>query len=94
MPKYLTIHNESQADRALLESRWSEISKDPRADWQMTLFNIELGIRYCEWDAPNPQVLETIFQELGIKWSQILKVDVTAASEWRLWGQKTRQAQT
>jgi hypothetical protein len=85
MPKYLTMHNETNLERVLLESRWTEISKDPRADWQMTLFNLELGLRYCEWDAPDAQTLETIFHELGIKWSEILEVEVTSASQWRLW---------
>ncbi len=92
MPKYLTIHNETHLDRVLLESRWTEISKDPRADWQMSLFNLELGVRYCEWDAPHPLVLETIFRELGIKWSEILEVDVTSASQWRTVGAKIRPA--
>lgn len=91
MPKYLTVHNETNLERVLLESRWSEISKDPRADWQMTLFNLELGLRYCEWDAPAAQVLETIFRELGIKWSEILEVEVTSASQWRLWGLRSGQ---
>jgi hypothetical protein len=91
MPKYLTIHNETHLDRMLLESRWTEISKDPRADWQMSLFNLELGLRYCEWDAPHPLVLETIFRELGIKWSEILEVDVTSASQWRMWELKSGQ---
>ena len=91
MPKYLTIHNETHLDKMLLESRWTEISKDPRADWQMSLFNLELGLRYCEWDAPHPLVLEAIFRELGIKWSEILEVDVTSASQWRMWELKSGQ---
>ena len=91
MPKYLTIHNETNLDRVLLESRWTEISKDPRADWHITLFNLEKGVRYCEWDAPHAQVIETIFRELGIKWSEILEVEVTSASQWRLWEVKSGQ---
>jgi hypothetical protein len=91
VPKYLTIHNETQLDRVLLESRWTEISKDPRANWQMTLFNLELGVRYCEWDAPHPQVLKTIFGELGIKWSEILEIEVTSPLEWRIWELKSGQ---
>ena len=85
MPKYLTIHHETAVDRLLLESRWTEISMDPRADWEMTLFNLEQGRRWCEWSAPNPQVIEEIFRDLGIKWTEILEVEVTSASQQRLW---------
>jgi len=92
MPKYLTIHHESNVDRALLESRWTEISQDPRADWQMTLFNLQVGSRYCEWDAADPVILEEIFREHGIKWSEIIEVEETSASKWRLWEVKTRKS--
>ncbi len=85
MPKYLTTHHETTVDRVLLETRWSEISMDARADWEVTLFNLEQGRRWCEWDAPNPQVIIQIFQDLGIKWREILEVEVTTASRQRLW---------
>ncbi len=85
MPTYLTIHHETALDRVVLESRWTEIAKESRAVWQMTLYNTDQGKRFCEWVAPNPQVIEDTFRELGIKWSEIVEVHVTVASEWRLW---------
>jgi hypothetical protein len=85
MPKFLTLHEESNIDRISLESRWTEISRDPRADWQMTLFNLKLGKRFCEWDAANREILEQIFDELSIPWSEIIEVEVTSSSDWRLW---------
>jgi hypothetical protein len=89
MPKYLTIHNETAVDRLLLESRWTEISMDSRAEWIMTAFNLEQGRRWCEWAAPNPQAIEEIFRDLGIKWTEILEVDVTTASQQRLWEERS-----
>ncbi|MBI4965213.1 MAG: DUF4242 domain-containing protein [Desulfomonile tiedjei] len=85
MPTFLSIHQENDVDRVTLESRWTEISKDRRALWHMTLFNVELGKRYCEWEAPNRETIEQIFQELGIKWTEILEVGVTLSSRWRVW---------
>jgi hypothetical protein len=92
MPKYLTIHQENNVHRALLESRWTEISQDLRADWQMTLFNLHLGVRYCEWDASDPAIVEEIFREHGIKCAEIIEVEETSASKWRLWEVKTRES--
>lgn len=94
MPKYLTIHHETLIDKVLLESRWTEISMDTRALWEMTLFNLEQGRRWCEWDAPNRQVIEQIFDELGIKWTEILEVEVTTASKSRLWEVQSRKQTT
>jgi len=94
MPKYLTIHHETSVDKVLLESRWSEISMDARADWEMTLFNLEQGRRWCEWDAPNPHVIEQIFQDHGIKWTEILEVEVTTASRQRLWDVRSKRPVT
>lgn len=85
MPKFLTIHNESNLDRVLLESRWTEIAFDPRASWEMTLFGTDPGERFCEWDAPDHETIEEIFRELGIKWTEIIEIDVTVASAWRSW---------
>ena len=84
MPNYLTIHNETNVDKIVLETRWTEICKDKRASWHMTLFNITEGIRYCEWDAPSEDVLREIFEDLGIKHSEIIQVEVTEPAEWQL----------
>ena len=90
MPKFMTIHNESNLDRVTLESRWTEISMDLRADWKMTLYNLERGIRFCEWNAPNTESIEEIFRDLGIAWSEILEVEATQSSEWRPWAISSR----
>jgi hypothetical protein len=71
MAKFLTVHEETNVDRVVIETRWTEISRERRADWQMTLFNLDQGKRFCEWDAPNAEVIEQIFHEFGIKWSEI-----------------------
>lgn len=94
MPTFLTIHQENHVDRVTLESRWTEISRDRRAAWQMTLFNLELGKRYCEWEAPNKEAIEQIFRELGIKWTEILEVGVTLSSNWRVWEMQSGKIST
>lgn len=89
MPKYLTVHDETMIDKVTVESRWTELAKEPRAEWQVTLFTADMGRRWCEWDAPDRSAVEEIFREFGIKWSEIIEVEVTSASQWRLWEMKT-----
>jgi len=72
-------------DRVLLESRWTEIARDSRAEWQMTLYHADGGKRYCEWKAGGPKVIAEILRGLGVKWSEILETEVTSPSEWRVW---------
>jgi len=85
MPKYLTLHHETSVDKVTLESRWTEIAQDLRAEWKVTLYNLAQGRRFCEWDASNKEVVEEILGKLGIKWTEILEVETTVPSEWRLW---------
>jgi hypothetical protein len=85
MPKYLTIHSENALRRVLLESRWTVIARDARADWELTLFNLEQGRRWCEWDAPDSETVIRIFDDLGIRWVDIIEVEITTPSQWRLW---------
>jgi len=67
---------------------------DPRADWEMTLFSRKQGRRWCEWYAPNPQVIEQIFRDLGIKWTEILEVEVTSATQQRIWEARSERRAT
>lgn len=85
MPRYLTVHRETNVDQVVLETRWTEIARDPRATWHMTLFNPKEGMRYCEWEASDEDVVKEIFKDLGIKYSEIIEVDVTGPNEWRQW---------
>jgi len=85
MPKFLTIHDENITDRVLIESRLTEISSDPRAEWEIALLTSDLRRRFCEWDAPNRQAIEELLWDHQINWSQIVEVEVTSASRWRLW---------
>jgi hypothetical protein len=85
MPRFMTLHHETNLDRVLLESRWTEISMDPRADWLMTLYGVDPGERFCEWEAPDRETIEQIFWELKIKFTEIIEVDVTSGTDWRLW---------
>jgi len=89
MTTYLSIHHENNLDQITLETRWTEIAADTRAHWQMTLFNMRVGLRYCEWDAPGEDVVREIFRDLGIKWSEILEVGVTVPADWCLWCMKS-----
>lgn len=85
MSRFLTIHDESVTERVFLESRLTEILNDPRAEFNMALVDGDRGRRYCEWEAPSHQFVEELLWDYEITWSHMSEVEVTSASEWRLW---------
>jgi hypothetical protein len=48
-----------------------------------TWFNLEIGVRFCWWDAPNQDELESIFQDHDVPWDRIVQVNLTTPSDWR-----------
>lgn len=86
MAIFFSVHEETHADRVAIDAKWDEVSKDPRADWLLTLFNPDQRKRFCEWHAPNVEAIEQILHEFGITCLEVLEVEIAAAREWRLWG--------
>ena len=83
MAHYLSIHHEPSVTRDKVESRWIDLANERRAVWVKTWFNHDLGKRFCWWDAPGAETLETVFRDHGVTWEEIIKVDVTTPSDWR-----------
>jgi hypothetical protein len=44
-----------------------------------------MGVRYCEWLAPNEDLLKSIFSDLNISFESIVEVEETVPD---LWGKK------
>ncbi len=89
MARYLVAHNvvsiyEDQEDWI---RDWSGLRQRAKADarWTSSWYCSETNRMYCEWDAPNREVVEQIFRELGIPWSLLIEVEVTTGSRWRHW---------
>lgn len=84
MPYYLTIHHEPMLTRQEIESRWVVLAGEPRAFWIKAWFDLSMGRRFCWWDAPNRGTLEQIFADHGVRWEEIVKVNMTDPSQWIL----------
>lgn len=82
MPHYMTVHYEPGTPAKVIQTRWIDFAQERRALWRRTWHNLELGKRYCWWDAPDREALEEVLKERGVPWEEILQVDLTTPSEW------------
>jgi len=82
MPYYLVAHCEPSVPRETVEARWARLSEEKRASWLRTWHNLDVGKRYCWWEAANKEILEQIFQEHQITWEKITEVQLTTPAEW------------
>jgi hypothetical protein len=82
MPHYVTVHNEPGVPREIIESRWKVLAQEARAVWVRTWFNLDIGKRFCWWDAPNKEILEAVFNDHAVPWERITQVQLTTPSEW------------
>ncbi len=82
MPHFLTVHYEPGVPWEMIESRWKVLAQEVRAVWVRTWFNLDVGKRFCWWDAPSREALETVFRDHAVPWEHITKVQLTTPSEW------------
>ncbi|MGO8879098.1 MAG: nickel-binding protein [Desulfomonilaceae bacterium] len=82
MPYYLVVHEEPSIPRETIESRWVDLAVEARAFWRKTWHNLDIGKRYCWWDAMSKEILEQIFRDYGITWESITEVKLTTPADW------------
>ena len=83
MPYYLTVHHEPSTPPEVIEGRWHGLALERRAIWMKTWFNVQDGKRFCWWDSPNRDELESIFRDHDVPWDRIVKVNLTTPCDWR-----------
>jgi Nickel responsive protein SCO4226-like len=83
MRNYLSTHYEPQTPTEVIEKRWSTLAVDKRSIWVKTWFHRASGKRFCWWNAPNRETLETVFSDHGVPWKDIIEVKHTTPAEWR-----------
>jgi hypothetical protein len=83
MPYYLTVHHEPSTAPEVIEGRWHGLAQERRAIWMKTWFNLQDGKRFCWWDSPNRDELESIFRDHDVPWDRIVKVNLTTPCDWR-----------
>jgi len=83
MPYYLTVHYEPETPVETIKSRWIVLAQERRAKWLRTWFKLDVGKRFCWWDAPDEESLKQVFRDHDVPWERITQVRLTTPSDWR-----------
>ena len=82
MLKYMIVHHDPNISWEKVEENWAKLANVETCTWVRTLFNKEMGLRYCEWLAPNERTLKSIFLDLNISYGSIVEVEETVPDLW------------
>jgi len=85
MRTYMVIHRAPELSWEVVEKNWRKLARVESATWITTYFNVEEGVRYCLWQAPDRPTLEKTFGNLEISFESMTEVEETKPD---LWGEK------
>jgi hypothetical protein len=85
MKTFMVVHRTPDLNWEVVEENWRKLARVESARWITTYFNVDEGVRYCLWNAPNPATLKKTFDELKVSFESITEVEETKPD---MWGEK------
>lgn len=85
MNTYMVVHKAPELSWESVEKNWRKLAQVESAEWIITYFNVDEGVRYCIWKAPDQASLKKIFDNLDIAYESITQVEGTTPD---MWGEK------
>lgn len=94
MKTYMVVHRAPELSWEIVEKNWRKMAKIGSATWTTTYFNVDKGVRYCVWQAPDTDKLKGIFDELKVSFESMVEVEVTKPDMWGKKWEKHLEAET
>ena len=75
MPRFVAVHT-----MPMTEEQWKERmsgewpSFPPGVTWKLTYCDFADGKFFCEWEAPNKEIIEQIFKGMGLPFDAVYPV--------------------
>ena len=76
MPRFVAVHTMSMA-----EEQWNELmmseekpSFPPGVSWKLAYCDFADGKFFCEWEAPNKDIIEQVFKEMEMPFDVVYPV--------------------
>lgn len=85
MKTYMVVHRAPELSWEVVERNWRSLANVEAATWITTYYNVDQGVRYCVWKAPDQETLEKIFGSLEISFESMTDVQETKPD---MWGEK------
>jgi hypothetical protein len=78
----MVVHRAPELSWDMVENNWRKLAKVENATWINTYFNVDEGLRYCVWQAPDAATLEKTFGDLEISFESMTEVEETKPDLW------------
>jgi hypothetical protein len=88
MKTYMVVHRNPDLSWEVVERNWRKLAAVQSASWITTFYNVDEGLRYCVWQAPDKTTLEKIFSDLNIAFESMTEVQETKPD---MWGRKWKE---
>lgn len=85
MKKFMAVHRAPDISWEKVEENWAKSANVEEATWIRTYYNKNVGVRYCNWLAPDAEKLKSVFKDLGVSYESLIEVEETVPD---LWGDK------
>jgi hypothetical protein len=85
MKTYMVVHRNPELSWDVVERNWRKLAAVETAKWITTYFNVDEGVRFCLWHAPDRAALEKTFGDLEIAYESMTGVEETKPD---MWGEK------
>ena len=82
MKTFMVVHKAPKLSWDMVEENWRKLARIESATWIKTYYNVDEGLRYCLWQAPETATLEKIFGDLAISFYSITEVEETRPDMW------------
>lgn len=82
MRTYMVVHRAPELSWDIVEQNWRKLAKVESAKWITTYYNVDEGVRFCVWHAPETAVLKKIFNDLEVSFESMTEVEETKPDMW------------
>ncbi len=82
MKTFMVVHRDPGLSWEVVEENWRKMARVESAAWISTYFNVDEGVRYCVWQAPDTATLKDIFGELRVSFESLVEVEETKPDMW------------
>jgi hypothetical protein len=78
----MVVHRAPELSWEVVEENWRKLASVESATWITTYYNVDEGVRYCLWHAPDSATLEKTFGDLEISFESMSEVEETKPDMW------------
>ncbi len=78
----MVVHRAPELSWDMVQENWRKLAEVESATWITTYFNVDEGLRFCLWQAPDTATLKLIFDDIGVSFESMTEVEETKPDMW------------